>query len=106
MPRPTITEEDLERLEEIVDERTKVPVEHQSVSQRLAFALDELEEADARADRQEERAEALADQVERLEAQNEDLEEQLVEVRNANAGGRPGPGGAPGSPTPNRRNDF
>ena len=101
MPRPTIAEDDLARLEEIVDDRTKVPVEHLDVAQRLAFALDELEEADARADRQEERAEALADQVERLEAQVEELEEQLVEVRKG--GGRPGPGGARGSNANRRR---
>ena len=101
MPRPTITEEDLERLAAITDDRTKVPVEHLSVSQRLAFVLDELEAADARADQYEERAEALADQVERLEAQVEELEEQLVEVRKG--GGRPGPGGGRGSNANRRR---
>ena len=86
MPRPTIPEDDLTRLEEIVDDRTKVPVEHLDVAQRVAFVLDELEEATAEAER-------LRDRVERLEAQAEDLEEQLVEARAGPGGGVGGSGG-------------
>ena len=82
MPRPTIPEDDLARLEAIVDNRTKVPVEHLDVRERLAFVLDQLEEATDEADR-------LRDRVERLEAQAEDLEQQLVEERK-------GPGGSGG----------
>ena len=82
MPRPTIPEDDLERLEAIVDNRTKVPVEHLDVRERLAFVLDELEEATAEADR-------LRDRV-------ETLEEQLVDARKGPGGGVGGSGGSGG----------
>jgi len=65
MPRPTIDDEVLARLEAIVDTRTKVSAEHLTTTQRLDFVLDELEEADGRADR-------LADRVAQLEERLEE----------------------------------
>ena len=62
MPRPTVSEETLDRIEETVDQRTKVPAKHLTTEERLAFVLDELEETEARASR-------LADRVEALEAE-------------------------------------
>ena len=83
MPRPTISEDDLDRMERIVDERTKVPVEHLTTEERLVFVLDELEEAEARASR-------LGDRVERLE-------ERLDQARDG--GDRGGYGSSPGVST-------
>lgn len=71
MPRPTIDEEDLARLTDVVDARTKVPAEHLGVAERILFVLDELEDADARADH-------LADRVEMLEEQLEEAREETV----------------------------
>ena len=48
MGRPQLDDEVLDRLEEIVDQRTKVPASHLTTTQRLAFVLDELVEADSR----------------------------------------------------------
>ena len=89
MPRPTIPEDGLARLEDVVDDRTKVPVEHLEVAQRLAFVLDELGEADAQVAR-------LRDRVETLEAQVDDLEKQLTDERERGVGGVGGLGGVDG----------
>ena len=86
MPRPTISEDDLDRMERIVDERTKVPVDHLTTEERLAFVLDELEEAEARASR-------LGDRVDRLE-------ETLAEARD---GGDRGASGSPAGVSTGRR---
>ena len=68
MPRPTVSEDTLDRLEEIADARAKVPAEHLSPEQKIACLLGELEDADARANR-------LSDKVDRLEAK-------IAELRN------------------------
>lgn len=68
MPRPTLDEEVVDRLTEVVDDRTKVPAEHLGIAERLDFVLDELEEADSR-------AEYLSDRVETLEAELEQARE-------------------------------
>lgn len=67
MARPQLDDEVLGRLEEIVDGRTKVPASHLTTTQRIAFALDELEEADGR--------------IEYLEARVDTLETKLEEER-------------------------
>jgi len=65
MGRPQISDAVLDRLEETVDARTKVPASHLTTEERLAFALDELDEAASRID-------YLAGRVDDLEAQLED----------------------------------
>jgi vacuolar-type H+-ATPase subunit I/STV1 len=71
MPRPTLSEDILERLEAVAADRLdKVPIDHLDTTQRLAFVLDELEElADA------------ADRADRLERRVEKLEAKLEEAR-------------------------
>jgi chromosome segregation ATPase len=71
MPRPTIDEETLDRLKEIVDERAKIPAEHLTADQRLAFALDELGEADQRVSQLSNRVEALESEIEELRREDE-----------------------------------
>jgi chromosome segregation ATPase len=65
MPRPTIDEEVVDRLTAAVDARTKVPAEHLGIAERIDFLLDELEDADSR-------AEYLSDRVDTLEAELEE----------------------------------
>ena len=92
MPRPTIDEEDLARLTEVVDARTKVPAEHLGVAERILFILDELEDADARADHLAERVEMLEDQLK--EARDETVGESVATGTtglSSNRGGRGGP---------------
>jgi hypothetical protein len=67
MARPQLDDEVLARLEKIVDGRTKVPASHLTTTQRIAFVLDELEEADGR--------------LEYLEARVDTLEKELEEER-------------------------
>ena len=68
MGRPQLDDEVLDRLEAIVDDRTKVPASHLTTSQRLAFVLDELEEADSRIDYLSDRVDALESEVEEARA--------------------------------------
>ena len=68
MGRPQLDDEVLDRLEEIVDARTKVPASHLTTTQRLAFVLDELEEADDRINYLSDRVEALEGEVEEARA--------------------------------------
>jgi len=77
MPRPTIDESVLERLEAEVENRTKVPAEHLTTTQRLAFLLDELGEAEERAGHLADRVDTLEDQLEaaREEAERNDATE-------------------------------
>lgn len=92
MPRPTIDEEDLARLTDVVDARTKVPAEHLGVAERILFILDELEDADARADHLAERVEMLEDQLK--EARDETVGESIATGTtgfSSNRGGRGGP---------------
>jgi chromosome segregation ATPase len=89
MPRPTITEDTLDRLEEIADARAKVPASHLTPEQLITFLLDELEDADARASRLNQRVDKLEKEIERL--RDEDESQQF------------GGGGSLGSPTGNNR---
>jgi chromosome segregation ATPase len=73
MPRPTLDDEVVDRLTEVVDDRTKVPAEHLGIAERLDFILDELEEADSR-------AEYLSDRVETLEAELEEARREREET--------------------------
>ena len=66
MARPTIDDEVVERLTDAVDARTKVPAEHLAIEERVAFLVDELEDADTRADRLEDRVESLEAQLEKV----------------------------------------
>ena len=93
MPRPTIDEEVVDRLTTAVDARTKVPAEHLGIAERIGFILDELEDADSR-------AEYLSDRVDTLEAELEEArrdreETGLDDVMN--------PGGNAGGFNPNDR---
>lgn len=98
MPRPTVSEDTLDRLEEIADARAKVPAEHLSPEQKIAFLLDELEDADARANR-------LSDRVDRLEAKIKQLQaddggstgDGVRTTLNSGGGGGPNLGGGPGT---------
>lgn len=100
MPRPTIDAEVLERLEAVADDRTKVPVDHLSTTQRLDFVLDELADVSARADHLESR-------VESLEAQVEDLEEELAATQSqSDTSGGPIGGGVGGATGTRRNNQF
>lgn len=69
MGRPQIDDETLDRLEEIVDARTKVPASHLTTSQRLSFVLDELENADNQVEYLSDRVEALESEVEEARAE-------------------------------------
>ena len=66
MPRPTVSEDTLDRLTEIADARSKVPASHLTPEQLIAFLLDELEDADARASRLNQRVDKLEKEIERL----------------------------------------
>jgi chromosome segregation ATPase len=90
MPRPTITEDTLDRLEEIADARAKVPASHLTPEQLITFLLDELEDADARASRLNQRVDKLEKEIERL--RDEDESQQFGNG-----------GGSLGSPTGNNR---
>ena len=79
MGRPQIDDETLDRLEEIVDARTKVPASHLTTSQRLSFVLDELEDADSRID-------YLADRVDSLEAEVEEARAEADRADQATGG--------------------
>jgi len=68
MGRPQLDDEVLDRLEEIVDQRTKVPASHLTTTQRLAFLLDELEDADSRVEYLSDRVEALESEIEEARA--------------------------------------
>jgi len=68
MGRPQLDDEVLDRLEGIVDDRTKVPASHLTTSQRLAFVLDELEEADSRISYLSDRVDALESEAEEARA--------------------------------------
>lgn len=72
MPRPTIDDDLLDRLTEVVDERTKVPAEHLGVAERLAFVLDELDAADQRVEHLGDRVEDLTKQLDEAREQSED----------------------------------
>lgn len=89
MPRPTITEDTLDRLTEIADARSKVPAEHLTPEQQVAFLLDELEDADARASRLNQRVDKLENEIEQLRGEGESQQF--------------GNGGSLGSPTGNNR---
>jgi len=86
MARPTIDEETLDRLKEIVDERAKIPAEHLTPDQRLAFALDELGEADQRVSQLSNRVEALESEIEEL--RREDEQQNTQPGGGLNVGGR------------------
>jgi chromosome segregation ATPase len=72
MVRPTIDDEVVERLTDAVDARTKVPAEHLGIGERLAFVLDELEEADKRAARLEDRVDTLEAELDEARQQRDD----------------------------------
>ena len=72
MPRPTVSEETLDRIEETVDQRTKVPAKHLTTEERLAFVLDELEEADAAVDRLSNRVDTLEQQLDEVRQDSTD----------------------------------
>lgn len=93
MVRPTIDEEVVERLTAAVDARTKVPAEHLGIGERLDFVLDELEEADSRAEYLEGRVDTLEAELE--EARRDREETGLDDVMN--------PGGNVGGVNPNDR---
>jgi chromosome segregation ATPase len=73
MPRPTIDEEVVDRLTAAVDARTKVPAEHLGIAERIDFLLDELEDADGR-------AEYLSDRVDTLEAELDEARREREET--------------------------
>ena len=66
MPRPSISEEHIERLTTIVDARIKVPAKHLTTEERLAVLLDELEEADAAVDPLSNRVDTLEQQLDEV----------------------------------------
>jgi predicted nucleic acid-binding Zn-ribbon protein len=71
MPRPTLSDEVLERLEAVAADRLeKVPVDHLSTTQRLELLLDELEEADTRVEHLESHIDDLSDRLEAERAKN------------------------------------
>lgn len=72
MVRPTIDGDVVERLTDAVDARTKVPAEHLGVEERVAFVLDELEDADTRADRLEDRVDTLEAELEEARRDRDD----------------------------------
>lgn len=71
MPRPTVSEDTLDRLTEIADARSKVPASHLTPEQLIAFLLDELEDADARASRLNQRVDKLEKEIEQLRDKDE-----------------------------------
>ena len=79
MGRPQLDDEVLDRLEEIVDARTKVPASHLTTTQRLAFVLDELVEADSRISH-------LTDRVDSLEAEVEEARAEIPTGEGATGG--------------------
>lgn len=92
MPRPTIDEDTLDRLNEIADARSKVPAEHLTPEQLITFLLDELEDTDARASRLNQRVDKLEAEIEQLRGEDESNAQNV------------GNGGGPlGSPTGNNR---
>lgn len=92
MPRPTVSEDTLDRLEEIADARAKVPASHLTPEQLITFLLDELDEADARASRLNQRVDKLENEIEQLRREGESSNQQF------------GNGGGPlGSATGNNR---
>jgi hypothetical protein len=91
MGRPTLDDEVLERLEAVVDRRTKVPAEHLTTAQRLDFVLDALGEADSRIEYLSDRVDDLEEELEeaRAEAEEDDLDlDGLGGVGNINQGNR------------------
>lgn len=85
MVRPTIDEEVVERLTAAVDARTKVPAEHLGIGERLDFILDELEDADSRAEYLEDRVETLEAELEEARRGRDDTG--LDDVMNPGSGG-------------------
>ena len=72
MPRPSISEEHIERLTTIVDARLKVPAKHLTTEERLGVLLDELEEADAAVDRLSNRVDTLEQQLDEVRQDSTD----------------------------------
>jgi len=80
MPRPSISEEHIERLTAIVDARTKVPAKHLTTEERLAVLLDELEEADAAVDRLSNRVDTLEQHLDEV---RQDTTDSVVDTGSA-----------------------
>jgi hypothetical protein len=70
MSRPQIDDETAERLESVVESRTKVPVSHLTTTQRIAFILDELAEADSRVTALTSKVESLEEELEKERSDN------------------------------------
>jgi len=70
MGRPQIDDDTLDRMESVVDARTRVPASHLTTAERLAFVLDELGEAGSRIEYLEDRVESLEAELE--EARSDD----------------------------------
>ena len=80
MPRPTIDEETIDKLNDIADSRAKLPASHLTTNQLIAFVLNELSEADQQVSR-------LSQRVENLEAKVEELREQGQQQQSTQLGG-------------------
>ena len=76
MARPTIDEDTLDRLEEIVDARAKVPADHLTTNQLIAFVLDELHDADQRVNRLSKRVDTLESKIEELRSEGQQQNQQ------------------------------
>ena len=76
MPRPTIDEETIERLNDIADARAKLPADHLTTNQLTAFVLDELGEADQRNKRLSQRVDNLEAEIEELRSEGQQQNQQ------------------------------
>lgn len=72
MPRPKLTEDTYDRLADLVDARTKVPADHLTTDEKVAFLLNTLEEVEARNARLADRVDSLEDELEAARADSSD----------------------------------
>ena len=76
MPRPTVSEETIERLNDIADARAKLPADHLTTNQLVAFLLDELHDADQRNKRLSQRVDNLEAEIEELRSEGQQQNQQ------------------------------
>ena len=76
MPRPTVSEETIDKLNDIADARAKLPADHLTTNQLIDFLLDELGEADQRNKRLSQRVDNLEAEIEELRSEGQQQNQQ------------------------------